>query len=43
MLFKYEKQVEDAIKFEAKLRQLEAIKYSPGTLHGKILPTYHMN
>ena len=35
--FTYEKRVQDAIKVEAKKRQLEAKKSSPGTLHGKIL------
>ena len=33
----YEKQVQDAIKVETKLRQLEAKKCFPGTLDGKIL------
>ena len=35
--FTYEKRVQDAIKVEAKLRQLEVKRCSPGTLHGKIL------
>ena len=35
--FTYNKQVQDAIKVEAKMRQLEAKKCSPGTIHGKIL------
>ena len=35
--FAYEKPVQDAIKVEAKIRELEAKKCSPGTLHGKVL------
>ena len=35
--FTYEKPVQDAIKVEAKIRELEAKKCSPGTLHGKVL------
>ena len=35
--FPYEKQVQDAMKVEAKMRQLKEKKCSPGTLHGKTL------
>ena len=40
--FTYEKWVQDAIKVEAKIRQLEAKKCSPCTVHGEVL-TYISN